>query len=51
MAAANCCTLNRKFKTNIPEMKLGGLIPFLQFMYLWAIYMFPRSVRKRNTAK
>ncbi len=37
-------------KQVFPEMKLSGLVPNF-CMYLWAIYILPRSVRKRNIAK
>ncbi len=35
-------------KQIFPEKKLRGLISNSTFMYLWAIYIFPQSVRKRN---
>ncbi len=31
----------RKFKTNIPRK---GIVPISTFMWLWAIYIFPRSI-------
>jgi hypothetical protein len=40
------CTENPK--QIFPEIKLRGLIPNF---YMWAIYIFPRSVRKESTAK
>ncbi len=43
------CTEN--LKQIFPEMKLCGLVTISAFMYQWAIYIFPQSVRKRDNAK
>jgi hypothetical protein len=42
--------LYRNFETNIPRKETASL-PISKFMYLRAINIIPRSVRKRNTAK
>ncbi len=34
-----------------PEMKLRGLVPISTFMFLWGIYIFPRSVLLFSAAK
>ncbi len=45
------CTVPKIRNKYSQKWNCAALFPISTFMYLWAIYIFPRWVRKRNTAK